>query len=117
MISSGRKQPSFTGARGRKPARVARIGRSRHLVVHVGEVDDHAVAIDGDLDLDAQRLVEAASVIVEKALGLIDPVGHLRDEGARLALGLIPDGVDASLDRFRPVAFCQLAEAADAETA
>ena len=43
------------------------------------------------LHLDAQLHVESAAVIVEEALGLVAAVRHACDDGARGALGVVPD--------------------------
>ena len=88
-------------ARRREPAGIAGIDRARHLIVDLGEIDHHPLAGDHHLDLDAQLHVEAAAVIVEKALRLVAAVGNLRDEGAHLAVGRVPDRRDAGCRPWR----------------
>ena len=61
--------------------------------------------------------VEPAAVIVEKALRLVGSVRDFRDEGAHLAVGRVPDRLNAGVDGVAPVARDELAEAAHAELA
>ena len=104
-------------ARRSEPARIARIGRARHLVVDLREIDHHALAVDHHLDLDAKLAVEIAAVIVEKAFRLVSPVRNFRDEGAHRAVGRVPNRLNAGFDGTAPIARDELVEAAHAELA
>src|SRR5262249_26348632 len=103
--------------RRREASRVTGVGRARHLIVDLREINDHAIAVDHHLDLDPQLALEIAAVIVEKAFRLVCPVWNLRDEGAHLAVGRVPDLVDAGFHGLAPISLEQLAEAAHAELA
>src|SRR5262249_38059805 len=64
-----------------------------------------------------QLVFEIAAVIVEKAFRLVSPVWNLRVERAHLAIGRVPDLVDAGVHGLAPISLEQLAEAAHAKLA
>src|SRR5690606_18723375 len=98
-------------------AGTAGIERPRHLGVHTGIVDNHLRAGNRDGDLDAERRVEVAAVIVEEALRLVDPVRDIFHHPAGRRLGLVPDLVDADGDGVLAVALQELRIAPAAELA
>ncbi len=116
-VEIGRGQRLERDARAGDAAAAAGIERARHLRVHLGEIDRHLRAAHAHLDLDAQRLVERAAVVVEEAFGLVVAVGNLLDHGARRRFGLVPHLGDAGLDRLAAVARDQFGVAPRAELA
>ena len=61
----------------------------RHLWRRAGEVDLGGIALDPHRDLDRERLLPVAPVVVQKALGPVFSVGNRRDLAAQHALGIV----------------------------
>jgi hypothetical protein len=78
------------------------IDRSLHLIRDAGIVDRHLIPFDDDLDSDRQRFV-AGTVIVEKSLGGVGPVGHRADQRAGGGFRLVKDDFDGPLERRHAV--------------
>ena len=82
-----------------------------HLLRHVGQVDGHLVALDGDLDLDRDALADLDAVVVERGLRLVDAVGNGLGARPRGGFGAVHDLGDRGHHLGRAVAVEQFEEA------
>ena len=80
------------------------------------EVDRHLVAGDDHRHL-ARQGARIEPVVVEGRLGRVGAVGNGADRGARLGLGLVPDGVDRAAEGRDAVAVDQFGDAVAAHQA
>ena len=87
------------------------------LLRAVGEVDDHAAAIDRDLGVNVDALGPGRRVVVEEGRGFVDAVLDLHDDGAAFGFGLVEDARHGRLHGLLAVALIKLVDATQSEAA